>query len=64
MKSDLVDLDVQIHATTPRAVLASINGDIKRAAWLPLSQVDVILKRHGTATVTMPEWLAVEKEMV
>lgn len=64
MKSDLLDIDVQVHAATERAVLASTDGDIEKAAWLPLSQVEVVMKRRGLATVTMPEWLAVEKGMM
>lgn len=61
MKSNLIDIDVRVHHTTERAIFASPEGDKKKAEWLPLSQVEVIMKRRGVATVTMPEWLAVEK---
>lgn len=61
-KSDLVDIAVEIIHTTDRAVLVDA-GD--RRVWLPLAQIEVgpIGPRRG-ATVTLPEWLAVEKELV
>jgi len=61
-KSDLVDIEVEVIHTTDRAVLVS---DGTRRAWLPLAQVEVgpIGPRRG-ATVTLPEWLAIEKELV
>ncbi|WP_375590179.1 hypothetical protein ABWH89_04940 [Hoeflea alexandrii] len=61
-KSDLVDIQVEVIHTTDRAVLVD-NGD--RRVWLPLAQVEVgpIGLRRG-ATVTMPEWLAIEKGLV
>lgn len=61
-KSDLVDIEVEVIHTTDRVVLVD-DGD--RRVWLPLAQVEVgpIGPRRG-ATVTMPEWLAIEKELV
>lgn len=61
-KSDLVDIEVEVIHTTDRAVLVD-DGD--RRVWLPLAQIEVgpIGQRRG-ATVTMPEWLAIEKELV
>ena len=61
-KSDLVDIQVEVIHTTDRAVLVD-DGD--RRVWLPLAQVELgpIGPRRG-ATVTMPEWLAIEKELV
>lgn len=61
MKSDLIDITMQIHHRTERAVLASDDGDKDKAVWLPLSQVEVSMKGGGFAEITMPEWLAVEK---
>lgn len=61
MKSDIIDLEVQIHARTERTVLASIDGDADSAAWLPLSQIEVEARSGGMAIVTMPEWLAIDK---
>ena len=61
MRSDIVDVDVRIHARTDRAILASSGGDEGEAEWLPLSQVEVEMRKGGNAIVTMPEWLAIEK---
>lgn len=63
MKSDLVDLTVQIHARTNRAILVSDDGDRERAVWLPLAHVEVVPKgRHHV--VTIPEWLAIDRGLV
>lgn len=64
MKSDLVDLTMQLHHRTERAILASDDGDKEKAVWLPLSQIEVLTKENGIVEVTMPEWLAVEKGLV
>jgi hypothetical protein len=61
MKSDLVDIVVQIHHRTERAILVSDDGDRDNAVWLPLSQIEVMPKESGMAEIAMPEWLAVDK---
>ena len=61
MKSDLIDVTMQLHHRTDRAILVSDDGDKDNAVWLPLSQVEVLPKNDGMVEVTMPEWLAVEK---
>lgn len=63
-KSDLVDLTMQLHAETAKAVLVSDDGDKDKAVWLPLSQCEVERKAKGIVIVTMPEWLATEKGLV
>ena len=63
-RSDLVDVTVQLHAMTGRAIRVSDDGDDDKAVWLPLSQVEVLKRPRGTAVVTLPEWLAVEKGLV
>lgn len=62
--SDLVDVTMQVHAKTDRAILASDDGDEKFAVWLPLSQIEVEMMDDGTAEITMPEWLAMEKGLI
>ena len=63
MKSDLVDLTLQIHARTNRAILVSDDGDRERAVWVPLAPVEVAPQgRHHV--VTMPEWLAIDRGLV
>ena len=61
--SDLVDLDVMVHAETDRAVRVSLDGEDHGAVWLPRSQIEVHYtgrKHNGAklAQITLPEWLA------
>lgn len=63
-KSDLIDVTMQLHHETPKAVLVSDDGDKERAVWLPLSQCEIERKSNGIVIVTMPEWLATEKGLV
>lgn len=63
-KSDLVDLTMQLHHETAKAVLVSDDGDKTKAVWVPLSQCEVEPKGKGIVIVTMPEWLAIEKGLV
>lgn len=63
-KSDLIDVTVQVHAMTDRAVRVSDDGDDKNAVWLPLSQVEVLKRPRGIALITLPEWLAFEKGLI
>lgn len=64
--SNIVDIDVQVHAETDHAVLVSDDGERDHAVWLPLSQIEIQMEEggDGTATVSMPEWLATEKGLV
>lgn len=56
-KRELVDIAGEIRAQTERAIQFY---DGERVVWLPLSQVEV----NDDGTVTMPEWLAMEKELI
>jgi hypothetical protein len=64
MKSDLIDLTVIVRHTTERGVLVYCpNAD--RQEWVPLSQVELAADENGkTHTLTIPEWLAIDKELV
>lgn len=64
MKSDLIDLSVQLHHETDKAVLVSDDGNKDKAVWLPLSQIEIERTNGGVVTVTLPEWLATEKGLV
>ena len=64
MKSDLFDLDVELHVDTGKAVLVSTDGKKENAVWLPSSQIEIERKFGVIYTVTLPEWLAVEKGLV
>jgi hypothetical protein len=64
-KSDLLDLTLQLHAETPKALLVSDDGVQKNAVWLPLSQIEYEKKPgSGLVVVTLPEWLALDKGLV
>ena len=64
MRSDLLDLTMQLHYETKKAVLVSDDGVKEHAVWLPLSQIEIERKAEGTVEVTMPEWLAIDKGLV
>ena len=63
-KSDLIDLTLQRHHETPKAILVSDDGDKNKAVWLPFSQVEVVEKGQGIVEVTVPEWLARDKGLI
>lgn len=62
----LVDIEMVIHVDVPtaKAVLASDDGDVKKACWLPRSQIEVDPLPNGHHMITMPEWLAIQKELI
>ena len=62
--SDLIDLTMQLHHETAKAVLVSDDGDKRNAVWLPLSQIEIERKAKGAVVVTMPEWLAIQQGLV
>lgn len=63
-KSDLVDVTMQLHAETAKAVFVSDDGDKAKAIWLPLSQCEIERKADGIVIVTLPEWLAIQRGLV
>ena len=64
MRSHVSDIDGAIEARTDKAVLFH-TGNKEEAAWLPLSQIEVEETGiGGIVTVTLPEWLAIEKGLV
>lgn len=61
MKSRLTDIDVELRHETASAVLVSVDGE--KSVWLPLSQIEV--EPNGLLhTITLPEWLALEKGLI
>ena len=61
MKSNIVYIDVEVTARTAKAVLVH-TGIKEKAIWLPLSQIEIEETGIGEIfTVTLPEWLALEK---
>lgn len=77
-KSDLADYDLAFHYDTGKAVLVSDTGDESRAVWLPKSHIEIVktdktvtgTRKDGQSmnwplvTVTVPEWLAIEKGLI
>jgi len=55
-----VEVMVEIKANTRLAVLVN-DGD--RDVWLSRSQIEIV-EEGGQTFVQMPEWLAIEKELV
>ena len=64
MKSDVIDIEVKVHARTDRGIRVSATGQQIDAEWLPLSQIEVEMKEGGMAVVTLPEWLALDKGLI
>lgn len=62
---DLVDIEVRLHHKSAKAILVSDDGDEANAVWLPLSQIEIDDQgKNGVVTVTVPEWLAIDKGLV
>lgn len=67
MKSDLIDITVQRHHSTGRAILVSDDGDRSKAVWLPLSRIEVAPvggRSSNIVEITLPIDLAQEKGLV
>lgn len=61
---ELVDLTLQLHHETERAILVSDDGDPENAVWLAKSQIEIEPKGRGTVEVTCPFWLAKERGLI
>jgi hypothetical protein len=60
----VIDIDGAIEAKTEKAVLFH-DGDKSKAVWLARSQIEI--EETGVAgivTITLPEWLALEKGLI
>lgn len=65
VKSDLIDIMVEKHAETDKAVLVSDDGDNEKAVWIPKSQCEIVpSKINGIFEITLPEWLAKDKGLI
>mgnify|MGYP003560210402 CR=1 FL=1 len=64
MKSNIIDIDVEVVHRTEKAVLVH-TGDKSKAVWLPLSQIEIEPSFFGgIETVTLPEALALDKGLI
>ncbi|MBL4766306.1 MAG: hypothetical protein JKY94_01035 [Rhodobacteraceae bacterium] len=59
----LVDIAVEKHHETEGAWLVSDTGRGEDGVWVPKSQAELFEDR-GMFTLTLPEWLAIEKGLV
>lgn len=63
MKSDLVDIEVRTIHMTDKAIL--VTADEERNIWLPFSKIEIAATgKPNRVVVTMPEALALEKELI
>lgn len=64
MKSNIIDIDGAVEAETEKAVLFH-DGDKTKAVWLARSQIEISeTSVGGIVTVTLPEWLAMDKGLI
>ncbi len=63
-KSDLIDITVMRHAETEKAILISDDGERKNAVWVPKQHIEIDEGQAGHVTITMPEWLALDKGFI
>jgi len=65
MKHEMVEFeDVTVVRETDAAILCDIDGD---EVWIPKSQIhddSEVYEMSTSGTLIIPEWLAVEKELV
>jgi hypothetical protein len=63
-KSDLIDIEVEILHETADAYLIH-DGGVKKV-WLPKSEVEIEITRpmQRIGTLTLPEWLALERGLI
>lgn len=64
MSNHEVTLDLVIHLERETALQVSLDGNEEASVWIPTSQIEVGDDNGGTTEITMPEWLAIKKELV
>lgn len=61
----MIEFIMKIHRETEKAYLLSLDGDEKKAIWLPKSQITVqeeLANEH--IRVEVPEWLAQKQNLI
>lgn len=63
--SEICDVEVYLHHEVPKAILVSPDNKrgSKKNVWLAKSLVEYVVKKGNLIVVTMPVWLAIEKEL-
>lgn len=59
--SELVDLEVYVHAESEKAIKVSSDDTGGEEVWLPLSQIEINHRQGDTAEITVPRWLAEQR---
>ena len=60
----LIEIEMQMHSHTQKAILVSDDGNDDNAVWLPVSQIQTRSKGGARMIVTMPEWLAMKEGLI
>ena len=63
MKSTIIDIETIIVHVTDKAVLVK-DSDDDDPVWLPLSQIELEGEPGEIGTITLPEWLAIERGLI
>lgn len=64
MKSNIIDIDVQVLHQTEKAALVTMDVP-DNGVWLPKAQIELSETGiGGIMTVTLPEWLALERGLI
>lgn len=63
-KSDIHDFTLHFHTETEKGIKVSTDGNRANAFWLPKSQIEVVDLGRDMVEVSIPEWLAKEKELL
>jgi len=59
---DLIEIDVEVVAETPKAMLIT---DGKKEVWIPRSQIKDYSEESGKVTsIFLTEWMATEKGLI
>jgi len=62
---ETVELSLQCHAETGKAMLLSDDGDEKNAIWIPKSQIVALpTETSGIGTYEIKEWIAKKNGMI
>lgn len=62
--AELVDIFMQLHHKTEKAVLVSDDGEEDHAKWIPLSMIEIEEQKDGVVLITLPSWLAKDKGLI
>lgn len=58
---DSIEIFVEVKHETELGILVS---DGLNQFWLPKSQIEIEYRKDGHAEITLPQWLAEEKEII